>query len=152
MIIRKALPSDAEAISHLSVQLGYPANSEVMTRRLFRLGERDDHLVLVAVIDQTVGAWIHAHAYDILESGHVVEITGLIVSENFRRHGVGRSLANRVEEWAAHTGAEAIIVRSNIKRVESHHFYTALGFQSPKTQTVYWKSLSEANSSAAISR
>ena len=36
-------------------------------------------------------------------------------------------------------GAEAVVVRSNTKRVESHIFYPALGFTVSKTQSVYRK-------------
>jgi hypothetical protein len=36
-------------------------------------------------------------------------------------------------------GVEALLVRSNVQRVESHDFYRALGFTSWKNQVVYRK-------------
>jgi GNAT superfamily N-acetyltransferase len=75
----------------------------------------------------------------VLESGFRVEITGLVVSGEMRRRGVGRSLVAQAETWAAEISAGTIVVRSNAKRVESHEFYPALGYLPSKTQVVYRK-------------
>jgi GNAT superfamily N-acetyltransferase len=80
----------------------------------------------------------------VLESGFRVEINGLIVSPEARRRGVGRALVSRAEEWALQVGAEAIVVRSNVQRIESHAFYPALGYDVSKTQTVYRKRLNSS--------
>jgi GNAT superfamily N-acetyltransferase len=88
--------------------------------------------------------WLQAHASHVLESGFRVEITGLIVSPEARRQGIGRALVNRAEEWACKLGAKAIVVRSNVHRVESHTFYPALGYDVSKTQTVYRKRLNSS--------
>jgi GNAT superfamily N-acetyltransferase len=87
-------------------------------------------------------AWVQAHSAHILESGYRVEIVGMLVSHLFRRTGIGRALVSAVEEWAAKLKAEAIVVRSNISRKESHPFYQALGYKPTKTQHVYRKQLS----------
>jgi prepilin-type N-terminal cleavage/methylation domain-containing protein len=99
-------------------------------------------LLLVAV-DSSGNAvgWLQAHAAHIVESGFRVEITGLIVSPAFRRQGIGRALVARAEDWAGTVSAEAVVVRSNAKRVESHSFYPALGYTCTKTQLVYRKPL-----------
>ena len=86
--------------------------------------------------------WLQAHAYDILESGFIVEIVGLVVAQDCRRSGAGRALVRQAEQWAATLGAEALVVRSNTLRTESHLFYPALGFSISETQTVYKKSRS----------
>jgi GNAT superfamily N-acetyltransferase len=80
---------------------------------------------------------LQAHAAHILESGLRVEITGMIVSPEVRRCGVGRLLVTEAERWAREKGAEVIVVRSNAQRVESHLFYPALGFRESKRQVVY---------------
>jgi GNAT superfamily N-acetyltransferase len=77
----------------------------------------------------------------VLESGFRVEIVGLVVAEDCRRHGVGRELVQRAEQWAAGLGAATVVVRSNTKREESHRFYPALGYAATKTQAVYRKRL-----------
>ena len=106
---------------------------------------RPEQLVLVAILEGQIAGWLQAQASEVLESGFRVEIVGLIVSESFRRRGVGRCLVERAEQWAKEIGAPAIVVRSNLKRVESHIFYPALGFSSSKSQAVYRKTLNQPN-------
>lgn len=141
MTIRDAVAADAAALARLTAQLGYAADAETIAGRLARISGAPDQLVMVAVVEDTIAGWLQAHASVVLESGFRVEIAGLIVSDQFRRGGVGRSLVQRAEQWAREIGAEAVVVRSNTQRVESHRFYPALGFALSKTQSVYRKSL-----------
>jgi Zn-dependent peptidase ImmA (M78 family) len=66
-------------------------------------------MVLVAVLEEKVAGWLHAHASEALESGFRAEIVGLVVSEGYRRRGVGRVLVQHAEQWARDIGAEAIV-------------------------------------------
>jgi len=141
LTIRDAAPTDAEAIAQLTTQLGYAADSSEIAGRLARLSGQRDQLVLVAVLDGKVAGWLQAHASEVLESGFRVEIVGLVVAEDCRRHGAGRQLVRRAEQWAASLGAGTVVVRSNTKREESHRFYPALGYAAVKTQAVYRKRL-----------
>jgi len=139
MTIRDAVSSDSPDIARLTSLLGYAADAEVISCRLARINSRQEHLVIVAVLKEEIVGWLQVHASVVLESGFRAEIVGLIVSEEFRRCGVGRGLVQRAERWAKEIGAESVVVRSNTKRVESHIFYPALGFTSSKTQSVYRK-------------
>jgi predicted N-acetyltransferase YhbS len=140
--IRTATEVDAETIAQLSCALGYATIGEVIRSRLRALLRSNNDLVIVAVNDSgAVTGWLQAHASHVLESGFRVEITGLIVSPEMRRHGIGRALVSAAEQWAQKLGAEAIVVRSNIQRTESHAFYPALGYDTTKTQKVYRKKL-----------
>jgi len=141
MKLREAEPEDAAAVAELALQLGYPVEAPVMRERLEVLKLRKDHLVLVAVVDEAIGGWLHAQATEALESGFRVEVIGLVVAERFRRRGVGRRLMTAAETWAVAQGAPVLVVRSNTKRTESHIFYPSLGFAVNKTQTVYHKRL-----------
>jgi predicted N-acetyltransferase YhbS len=136
---RTALPSDAAAITELTVQLGYPGDIAATRHRLERLLARDDQLVLVASAGGKISGWLQAHAYDVLESGFIVEIVGLVVATDCRRSGAGRALVQQAQLWASTRHAQTLVVRSNILRTESHRFYPALGFTVSKTQTVYEK-------------
>jgi GNAT superfamily N-acetyltransferase len=155
--IRPANGKDAEAIARLSGKLGYEVSAGVMEQRLGVIGASRCDLVVVAVrakfLRQSeresngrseeqngeVVGWLQAHAADILESGFRVEITGMIVSPEVRRCGVGRLLVADAEKWAREKGAGVVVVRSNAQRVESHFFYPALGFRESKKQVVYRK-------------
>jgi predicted N-acetyltransferase YhbS len=140
--IRRAVEADAASIAQLSVTIGYDAEPAVVASRLRAILSSDADLMIVAVDShRAIIGWLQAHAAHIVESGFRVEITGLIVSPGQRRHGVGRALVEEAERWAKAKAAEAIVVRSNVQRVESHAFYPALGYSATKTQNVYRKTL-----------
>jgi GNAT superfamily N-acetyltransferase len=140
--LRAATEGDAKAITALAEELGYPANDEIMCERLSRLVGRSDYLVAVAQSDSgEICGWLQAHSSEALESGFRVEIVGLVTAQQMRRRGIGRLLVEWAESWAVRAGAQAIVVRSNVKRAESHGFYVALGYAYTKTQNVYRKRL-----------
>jgi GNAT superfamily N-acetyltransferase len=140
--IRRATPTDAEALAALSAQLGYPVPAHALADRLGRVLRRTDQLVLVGCggADDVVG-WIHGAEQDLLEAERRCEILGLVVDQNQRRRGMGQRLVAAVEEWASGRGLVEISVRSNVVRPESHPFYDRLGYQRAKTQHVYRKRL-----------
>ncbi|HWX20574.1 MAG TPA: GNAT family N-acetyltransferase [Candidatus Binatia bacterium] len=140
ILVRAMTESDSQAIVHLVEELGYPADSETLLGRLSRLVARSDYLMAVAQSDSgEICGWLQAHCSEALESGFRVEIIGLVTAKQMRRRGIGRLLVQRAESWAVRVGAQAIVVRSNVKRIESHGFYVALGFTHTKTQNVYRK-------------
>ena len=144
MTIREACLSDSADIARLTIELGYAGDSGDMRGRLERIATQRDQVVFVAILDGRVVGWLQAHASVSLESGYRVEIVGLIVEVVARRHGVGRALVQQAERWALEIGSDVVVVRSNVKRVESHDFYPPLGFRSAKTQAVYRKVLKRA--------
>jgi GNAT superfamily N-acetyltransferase len=139
---RTANLADADAISELTRQLGYSADATEMRSRLERLLVRNDTAVWVAEdASHAVLGWLQVTIGDSVESGRRAEIVGLVVADNARRRGVGRSLVAVAEEWAAGRGVSVIGVRSNLTRVESHAFYQTLGYAHTKSQAVYRKAL-----------
>ncbi len=142
IVIRRAKIDDAAAIAALAAVLGYPADPVVMSQRLRRVLPREDQRVFLAEdAQQRPCGWLTAHCFDTLASGFRVQITGLVVAETHRRQGVGRMLVNEAEAWAKKIGAEAVVVFSNVTRMESHSFYPALGYTNIKTEAVYRKNL-----------
>ena len=138
--VRAATEGDAKAIASLVEELGYSADEEVVRERLSRLVGRNDYLVAVAQSDSgEICGWLQAHSSEALESGSRVEIVGSVTAQQMRRRGIGRLLVEYAESWAVRLGAQAVVVRSNVKRVESHGFYLALGYTNTKTQSVYRK-------------
>ena len=138
--VRTATGEDAGAIAILCGELGYPAGVKAMRGRLRRILSRDDQRLIVAELPGGgLGGWLQAHCSEAVESGFRVEIVGLVVSQAMRRRGIGRSLVAQAETWAAEISAEAVVVRSNATRLESHAFYPALGYLPSKTQVVYRK-------------
>ncbi len=136
--IRQMAEADAAAVTELATELGYPNEIENIRRRINTIGASDLLLVANDSTNKVVG-FIQAHRVCIVEVGSRVEILGLVVSSTVRRRGVGRQLIAEVESWAKASGAEAVLVRSNTKRTESHVFYPAMGYKAIKTQAVYEK-------------
>jgi len=138
--VRAATEGDAEGIAPLVEELGYPADGETLRERLSRLLARSDCFVAVAQSDSgEICGCLQAHSSEALESGFRVEIVALVTTKPMRRRGIARLLVECAESWAVRVGAQAIVVRSNVKRVESHRFYVALGYANTKTQSVYLK-------------
>lgn len=139
--VRPASAGDAGRLAELSGQLGYPVSGDTMARRLGRLVEREDNLVLVAELlpEGKVVGWVHGAEQDLLESGSRCEILGLVVDQECRGRGIGRRLVDALEGWAASRGLEQITVRSNVARTGSHPFYERLGYARTKTQHAYRK-------------
>lgn len=140
--VRPATEQDADAIARLASDLGYPADAKAMRLRIRAVSASPaDSLLVAANSSNTPVGWLQAHSAHVIESGFRVEILGLVVSPTVRRTGIGRILVAEAERWATRIGAEAVVVRSNVQRIESHTFYPALGYTSTKTQLVYRKLL-----------
>jgi GNAT superfamily N-acetyltransferase len=144
MLLRLAETRDAEALTVLSIQLGYPTSIAETLERLRRLAERPDtHALYVAEgpAGQVVG-WLHVFAALRIESHPFAEIGGLVVSQVVRGSGVGAALVAQAEAWARERGLAAIRVRSNVVRERAHRFYERAGFARLKNQIVLHKPLS----------
>jgi GNAT superfamily N-acetyltransferase len=95
----------------------------------------------VAATGDGLLGWIGVERRSTLETGEKAEIVGLVIDARARRTGVGRALAEAAEDWARRQGFDALMVRSNAARIESHPFYLKHGYQLRKTQQVYLKPL-----------
>ncbi len=141
LMIRKAIPADSARVAELSGTLGYPVSAEVMQERLTRVLKLEKHVVFVADAKGEIVGWTHGAEQEILETGCVCEIWGLVVAENQRGRGVGRLLIQAIEQWALDRGLHEMSVRSNVIRPESHQFYERIGYERFKTQHAYRKTL-----------
>jgi GNAT superfamily N-acetyltransferase len=139
--IRNATMNDAARLAELNGVLGYPVDEETMAGRLEGLLKSETDTILVADDDGTVVGWIHGGIQEILAVGRMGEICGLVVADGERGRGVGRKLTNAIEEWVRSRGLEAVTVRSNVVRPESHAFYERVGYLRFKTQHAYRKAL-----------
>ncbi len=143
--IRCIQPGDATALADLAGQLGYPTDAESFRRRLNLLRDPEQNAVFVAAIDETVIGWVHVFLRRLLVSEGEAEIGALIVSENNRKRGIGGALMQHAEDWARRRGCGGMRIRSNVKRNDAHAFYTGLGYQVAKTQSVFRKPISHSS-------
>jgi GNAT superfamily N-acetyltransferase len=139
---RKADLSDYPQICLLAGQLGYPDSTEKFRTRLEIMLNNPFHEILVADIgNHHVVGYIHFHQHNSLENDAIVEVGGLVVSEDFRRMGIGKLLLGAAEEWAIAAGFNRIRLHSNSIREDAHIFYQSLGYSIAKTQHAFIKNL-----------
>jgi GNAT superfamily N-acetyltransferase len=135
--IRFAELGDTQAIADLSEQWGYQSTKEKMLRCLHDIGNNSDHVIYVLLNDDQIIGWIHGIYSLRVESDPFVEIGGLIVDKDSRRHGLGKFLVDKIIEWSLSRNCHKIRVRCNITRKEANAFYGAIGFIEIKQQKVY---------------
>lgn len=137
--IRRATPADATALVPLFEQLGYPTAQEVIAARLRTLDPAHAAVIVVEAEASLRGFIAVSVRPDFIEERAVVE--GLVVDETARNAGVGAELLGAAEAWAAAHGATAMLVRSNVIRVDAHRFYEREGYRRRKRQQIFEKPL-----------
>lgn len=124
-MIRRAEASDAQALSELLTQLGYPSSVSEIAARLDALNAFPRAVALVAIngFGEVVGL-VTGHLFpSIHDNQPVAWLTTLVVLEDARGAGIGSSLVNHIEEWAKHNGAKRLAVTSATHREDAHAFY-----------------------------
>jgi GNAT superfamily N-acetyltransferase len=96
-----------------------------------------DHVIFVLLNEGQVIGWVHGIYSLRVESDPFVEIGGLIIDKDFRRHGLGKLLVDKIIEWSLFRNCHMIRVRCNIIRKEANAFYGSVGFKEIKQQNVY---------------
>jgi GNAT superfamily N-acetyltransferase len=163
--VRPVRAGDAPALAALSTELGYPAKTMQIERRLKALLASDDDVVFVAAAGAATGAaagaaaagvaagapaqrrgpellgFVHAAEKRLLVSEPFVELEGLIVAGAARRHGAAAALVAAVERWSLARGVAELRVRARLERDAADRFYRGRGFELEKQQRVFCKRL-----------
>jgi GNAT superfamily N-acetyltransferase len=143
LTVREIAAADATVVAELSGQLGYATSTAEMELRLKQiLPLRKGHAVFVACLGDEVVGWIEAEVMHHLQSPPHALITGLVVKDGVRSHGVGSRLCAEVEDWSRRQGVEVIRVTSRMTRERAHRFYLREGYAQTKTSAVFEKALS----------
>lgn len=128
-VIREASVTDADALSVLVGQLGYPADAQELPGRLEALTGQANAVALVAELERGVVGLVTLHLIRSIHARQPVAwLTSLVVDEAARGRGVGGALVRRAEEWARERGAARIAVTSALHRTVAHEFYERLGY------------------------
>jgi ribosomal protein S18 acetylase RimI-like enzyme len=122
--------------------LGYPLSVDETKEQIKSVLSDENHCAFIAIENKKIVAWIHAFISVTIESKPFVEIGGLVVDENYRGKGIGNKLVDKIKEWAMNKNILSLRVRSNTKRIETHKFYTGIGFIEIKEQKVFSMELS----------
>ncbi|HKJ46930.1 MAG TPA: GNAT family N-acetyltransferase [Balneolales bacterium] len=135
--IRDVDLNDAFWITGLSDQLGYESKNDKIVNRLRDITANKDQGIFVVEYNNKVIGWIHAFYALRVESDPFVEIGGMVVDEQYRRHGIGTALTEKVIGWAKKRKVRKIRVRCNTTRSETHWFYERLGYTETKEQKIF---------------
>lgn len=129
MGIRKATVQDAEGISVLLAQLGYPVSQRDAEEKIKTHGQQG-YSLLVAEDDSQLRGFIALHWYLAVHlPGPVARITAFCVDREYRGKGIGTELLRHVEEMALAQGCFKIEVTSNRRRIETHRYYAQHQYQ-----------------------
>jgi GNAT superfamily N-acetyltransferase len=127
--IRDARASDADAVAVLCTQLGYPATSDVIPHRLARLATDENARAFIAEREGSAVGLLTIHLRHTLNhEAPIGQITLMVVDENNRTHGVGRSLVHAAEQWAVQRGTRRMSVTTQLTRAGAHAFYEKMGY------------------------
>ena len=137
IFIRDAALDDAEDITRLTIQLGYPSSADVTLQNLTIIFKNQNEKMIVAVHNKTCVGWAQVSHTTRLETGSFVEIVGLVVDDQYRNKGIGKTLIAYCKSWCIDKGVKTLRLRSNIKRKEAHESYYHLGFSEIKQQKVF---------------
>lgn len=139
--IRFVDQQESDQLYDLLVQLGYTPEMETLPDLLYKLNQSDTDYVVAAYDGENMVGWLHAVIMQRVTAGRFVEIVGLVVSEECRRTGIGRSLVRNAMKWSASNGISRVRVRTQTHRKDAHSFYRDLGFDVRKEQFVFEKDL-----------
>lgn len=137
--IRNAGLSDSTAIAALMTQLGYPSTPAEIDTRLTRMLAHPDYTAVVAEDGSDVVGLVLAHLEHGLEYDAIYgRIMGLVIDERWRGRGLGKRLMQHMERWCKEQGASRIVLTSANRRVDSHKFYDAIGYERTGIRFAKW--------------
>ncbi len=131
MRIREGRLEDAVEIASLLSQLDYPCTADFVERKLLRLMNHPDALIIVAVDDENaLVGFVSLHFIpQIALAGDFCRISYFCVSQQQRSLGIGRRLEAEIVRIAKVRGCDRIEVHCHIRRQRAHGFYAKQGYQ-----------------------
>ncbi|WP_080890639.1 MULTISPECIES: GNAT family N-acetyltransferase [Pseudomonadaceae] len=129
--VRDARRTDASAIARLLGELGYPANDDVIERRLQQHLNHADACLLVAEggEGQLLG-FISLHfIVQLALEGDFCRISYLCVDSTARSQGTGERLVQAAEQRARARGCDRMELHCDVRREGAHRFYARLGYE-----------------------
>ena len=136
MLVRPAIPADAEALSALCGELGYPSTAAQIRDRLRFLDDPERTLLVAGPAGRPAG-FIDVHVQRVVEQDPYAEVGGLVVAAGQRGVGLGAALLAAAAAWGREQGLTVMWIRANLARDGVHDFYPAVGCRRVKDQRVY---------------
>ena len=127
--IREATSNDANAISELLQELGYPLSPSETAARIDCYQKISSSVLVADNMDKTVG-FLSFHFTPLFHtSGNLGRITAMCVSKKCQRIGIGRALLEELDGIAIKGNCQRIEVISGDQRSrDAHLFYQTCGY------------------------
>ncbi|MBN2323467.1 MAG: GNAT family N-acetyltransferase [Spirochaetes bacterium] len=138
--IRRVKTRDIAQLALLSSQIGHEQSFSVLRRQIRFIKWSRVHAGFVAVdsVGDVVG-WAHVFVRYMLYHKPRVELSEIVVDENFRGNGIGKLLVGACERWARERHIELLVVHTNVLRKEAFKFYEKIGYTLAKKTMFFWK-------------
>lgn len=129
MNIRQAQPKDSYALSALLAELGYGGTESFIDKRLARLSNHPDEMLLIAEYGGRVQGFLSMHFVPQLAlAGDFARISYFCIAESERSKGMGQQLLRYAEEMALQRGCDRMEVHCHISRLKANQFYEREGY------------------------
>ena len=136
-ICREYQESDLEPLKNLMAELGYPVELIDLENDINTIHKNGGEIFIAENQNNVIGS-VCVLLDARLAEGIYAEVVSLIVSENYRRKGIGKILVEKAENWARKK-VNKIRVRANEIRESTHLFYISQGYKEIKTQKIFIK-------------
>ena len=129
MVLRIAMPADADDVARLLTEMGYPCDIDDALERIGAILENDRQALVVARRDGAVCGLVALDFMYYLPLGTTTcRVNALVVTPTAQGLGIGRALLKEAERRARAGGAARIELTSGSQRTEAHKFYRACGY------------------------
>lgn len=129
ILVRPAVPEDAEAIHRLNVAFNDARATPAYIAESIRLRAQAERLFVAELAGEVVGMAALRLLPCALDPEPYAELTELYVAEGVRRRGAGQALVRAVEAAAREGGARRLVLLTAWRNGAAHQFYHALGYQ-----------------------
>jgi GNAT superfamily N-acetyltransferase len=135
ILLRLALEKDLsdlmELYSLLDGEGEGPQDLEVFRENFIHLQAAPKYFIFVAEAeDRVVGTFELLIMENLAHHGLPSAIVeDMVVRADFQGKGIGRAMMQHAMQFARQRGCYKLMLSSNRKRVDAHHFYESLGFQ-----------------------
>lgn len=118
--VRPVTETDAAEVCMICCEdLGYQCDKTLVKLRISQL-DTEREAVFVAIFENRIVGFIHVERYNTLYFETMANILGLAVSSKVRKHGIGKALVEKAEDWANENDIALMRLNSG---PEAHYIY-----------------------------
>ncbi|HSC69160.1 MAG TPA: GNAT family N-acetyltransferase [Cellvibrio sp.] len=128
--IRRATKVDAESIAKLYAQLNTLSSASVLAERIEVIAKsQNTHLLVCDDSGEIIATALVCLCDDVMyQSQPFAVVENVVVSANYKREGIGKSMMDYVEAFCLERDCSKIMLQTSSKNHDARDFYTAMGY------------------------